>query len=140
MTDVSINQLAAQFEGRKFGELVLHHIDNQSFEQTVSAMQGTMEGLPAQVREGIEELIDNANPLARKKEFWSDDCGTILRFITSIVEKEFQEKGVHLSEETLFDVFNIIVMNFAYSSHKDPRMKKFIKSSVGKGLFGRLFG
>ena len=57
-----------------------------------------------------------------------------------MAEKELKDKGVQLSEENLFDVFNIIVMNFAYSSHKDPRMKKFIKSSIGKGLLGRMFG
>jgi len=140
MTDVSIDKLAEQFEGRKFGELVLHHIDKEPLEQIVAAMQGTMEGLPPQVRSEIEGLIDNANPLATKKEFWSDDCGKIFRFITSIAQKELQEKGVQPSKDNLFDVFNIIVLNFAYSSHKDPRMKKFIKSSIGKGLFGRIFG
>jgi hypothetical protein len=140
MGDVSIDQLAEQFEGRKFGELVLHHIDQQPFEQIVAAMQGTMQGLPLQVRTEIEKLIDSANPLAFKKEFWADDCGRILRFIISMIEKELQEKGVMPSEENLFDVFNIIVLNFAYSAHKDPRMKKFIKGSIGKGLLGRIFG
>ena len=140
MTAVSIDQLAEQFEGRKFGELVLHHIDKQPFEQIVAAMQGTMEGLPAQVRGEVEGLIDSANSLAFKKEFWSDDCGRILKFISSMVEKELQEKGCGLSEENTFDVFNIIVLNYAYSAHKDPRMKKFIKGSIGKGLFGRIFG
>jgi hypothetical protein len=139
MTGVTIDQLAEQFEGRKFGDLVLHHMNEQPFEQIVVAMQGTMEGLPAQVRNEIEGLIDNANPLAFKKEFWADDCGKILRFITSMVEKELQEKEVQPSEDNLFDVFNIIVMNFAYSAYKDQRMKKFIKSSIGKGLFGRIF-
>jgi len=140
MTGVTIDQLAEQFEGRKFGELVLYHMNEQPFEQIVAAMQGTMEGLPAQVRNEIEGLIDNTNLLAFKKEFWADNCGKILRFITSMVEKELQEKGVHPSEDNLFDVFNIIVMNFAYSAYKDQRMKKFIKSSIGKGLFGRIFG
>ncbi len=140
MTGVSIDQLAKQFKGRKFGELVLHHIDKQPFEQIVAAIQGTMEGLPAQVRSKIEELIDSANPLALKKEFWSDDCGKILRFITSMIEKELEEKGVKLTEENAFDVFNIIVLSYAYSAHKDPRMKQFIKGSIGKGLFGRIFG
>ena len=140
MTGVTVDQLVKQFEGRKFGELVLHHMNEQPFEQIVAAMQGMMERLPAQLRNEIEGLIDNANPLSFKKEFWADDCGKILRFITSMVEKELQEKGAQPSEDNLFDVFNIIVMNFAYSAYKDQRMKKFIKSSIGKGLFGRIFG
>ena len=140
MTDVSIAELADQFAGRKFGELVLYHTDKQPVEGIVAAMQGTMEGLPAQARSEIEGLIDNANPLASKKEFWADDCGKITRFITSMVKKELREKGVWLSEEHVFDVFNIIVMNYAYAVHKDPRLKKFIEGSIGKGLWGRIFG
>ena len=140
MADVSVDQLAEQFGGRKFGELVLHHIDKQSFKQIVLAIQGTIKSLPVQLRNEIEGLIDSANPMAFEKEFWSDDCGKILRFITSMVEKQLQEKEVKFSEENVFDVFNIIVLNYAYSAHKDLRMKKFIKSSIGNGLFGRIFG
>ncbi len=132
MADISIDKLAEQFEGRKFGELVLHHLDNQSFEQIVASMDGTREMLPLQVREGVVELIDRVNSLAREKEFWNNDCGTTFRFIISMTDKELQKKEIYLSEENLFYVFNIIVMNFAYSSHKDPRMRKFIKSSIKK--------
>ena len=57
-----------------------------------------------------------------------------------MVEKQLQEKEVKFSEENVFDVFNIIVLNYAYSAHKDLRIKKFIKSSIGNGLFGRIFG
>jgi len=140
MTTVSIDELAKQFKGRKFGELVLHHIDRQSFDQIVAGMSGTIEGLPASIQGEIERLIDSANPLAFEKDFWSDDCGRILRFLTSMVERELNEKGVYASEDNLFDVFNIIVMNYAYSAHKDPRMKKFIKGCVSKGLFAKFFG
>jgi len=139
MTDVSIDQLAKQFEGKKFGELVLHHMDEQPFEQIVSALMGMMKGLPDQVREEIEGLIDNVNSLATKKDFWGDDCGAILKFIIFMSEKELREKGVQSSEAVLFDVFNIIVLNFAYAANKEPKLKKFIKKSIGKGLFGGMF-
>lgn len=140
MTEAKIDDLLAQFEGRKFGELVLHHIKKQSFEQIVAAMQGTMEGLPQEIRNEIEGLIDNANPLAYKKEFWADDCGAILEFLSSMAAKELREKGIHVSEDNVFDLFNIFVLNFAYSAYKDQRMKKFINSSIGKGILGRIFG
>ena len=88
MTGVTVDQLVEQFEGRKFGELVLHHMNEQPFEQIVAAMQGMMERLPAQVRNEIEGLIDNANPLSFKKEFWADDCGKILRFIKNFKKRK----------------------------------------------------
>ena len=140
MSEVNIESLATQFEGRKFGELVLHHMKKQSFEQIATAMQSTIEGLPSSIQKEIENLIDNANSLAYKKEFWADDCGQIFKFIVSATQKELQGKGVTPTEDNLFDVFNLIVVNFAYSAYKDPKMKKFIKASIGKGIFSRIFG
>ncbi len=140
MSKINIESLATQFEGRKFGELVLHHMKNQPFEQIVTAMQGTIEGLPSSIQKEIENLMDNANSLAYKKEFWADDCGQVFKFIVSTTQKELQEKGITPTEDNLFDVFNLIVMNFAYSTYKDPKMKKFIKTSIGKGIFSRIFG
>jgi hypothetical protein len=138
--NINIEEMAKQFEGKKFGELVLIHIKQQPFEHLLAALQGTSEGLPSSIQSEVTELIDNANSLARKKEFWADDCGAIFRFITSRANKELQDKGIKPTDSELFDIFNIIVMNYAYSAKKDPRMKKFINSSVGKGLFDWLFG
>lgn len=140
MTEVAIKQLAEQLVGRKFGELVLYHMKKQPPEQIVSALRGLTNRLPAQVINDIEGLIDKINPLAFKKEFWADDCGTMFQFILSVVDKELQGNVELLSEDNLMDVFNIIVLNFAYSAYNDQRMKKFIKSSTGKGLFGKIFG
>lgn len=137
---ISIDQLSKRVEGKKFGELVLHHADNQPIELIVKEMQERMGWLPAEIQSEVEGLIENANSLALKEEFWSTDCGEIVRSITSMVEKELQEKGVLFSEEDLFDMFHIIVANYACSAHNDQKMRKHIKSSVGKGLFGRIFG
>ena len=140
MAETNIKEMAAQFQGRKFGELVLHHIKQQPFDQLVAAMKGTIEGLRPEIQPAVMGLIDNANPLAIKQEFWSDNCGKVLMFITSMTQKELQEQGLTTINDELFDIFNIIVMNFAYSAHQDPRLEKFIKSSIGTSFFGKLFG
>lgn len=140
MDNVDLEELAKQFQGRKFGELVLLHIKQQSFEQLVIAVQDTIAGLETSIQTEVEELIDNANSLAMKREFWADDCGRILQFITSMTNTQLKEKGLNPTESELFDIFNIVVMSYAYSAQKDPRMRKFIASSAGKGFLGRLFG
>ncbi|MDL2124609.1 MAG: hypothetical protein LWX51_16375 [Deltaproteobacteria bacterium] len=64
MTGVTIDQLAEQFEGRKFGELVLHHMNKQPFEQIVATMQGTMEGLPAQsIQRDAHDFMYSGTPM-----------------------------------------------------------------------------
>ena len=57
-----------------------------------------------------------------------------------MAHKELQEQGLTTINDELFDIFNIIVMNFAYSAHQDTRLEKFIKSSTDTSFFGRLFG
>lgn len=140
MHDIDIAQVKVDMAGKKFGDLVLYHMKKQSFEQIQLAMLGTIEALPAPIAKEITSLIDNSLELAYKKEFWADDCGKIYKFITSMAEKDIEEKGGRASEKQLYDMFNIIVLNYAYSGYKDPRMKKFIEKSVGGGLFKKLFG
>jgi hypothetical protein len=133
-------QIEAGMKGKKFGDLVLYHMNKQSFEQIILALTGMIESLPVQISEEITALIDDSVPLGYNKDFWADDCGNIFRFITFMVKKKLKEKGIQPSEDELFDVFNIIVLNFAYNGHKDSNMKKFIKNSVGGGLLKKVFG
>jgi hypothetical protein len=137
--DAEIEWRAYSYNGIKFGEYVLKSVNKKSFDQTVAEMTRKMNGLPVQLNNEIKSLIDNANSLGRKKEFWNNDCGSILKFITLMAREDLQEKGINPTVDNLFDVFHIIVLNFAYGAHKDQRIKKFIKTSAGKGLFGRLF-
>ncbi|TND00627.1 MAG: hypothetical protein FD120_2759, partial [Gammaproteobacteria bacterium] len=110
MAETNIKELSEQFRGRRFGELVLYHIKQQPLDQLVAAMKGTIDGLRPEIQSVVMGLIDNANPLARKKEFWSDDCGEVFIFITSMTEKELQAQGLATINDELFDIFNIIVV------------------------------
>ena len=140
MAGLDINALAAQYQGRRFGELVLKHMQEQSLEQTVSALEGAIDALAPEIQKRVTHLLDNANGLAHKREFWADDCGRVLRFIATATAKELGEVGFAASDDELIDVFNVIVLNFAYSAHRDPRMKKFITSSTAGGFLAKLFG
>lgn len=139
MEKTDIKALAAQFKGRKFGELVLLHMRQQPIPQLVNAMQGTLPNLRPEVQSVAMDIIDAANPLAGEKEFWADDCGQVLLFMATLIEKELQKHGLTAINDELLDLFNMIVLNFAYSAHQDSGLEKFIKTSTGTGLWGRLF-
>lgn len=46
---------------------------------------------------------------------------------------------VIFTDDKLFSMFQIIVLNFAYGAHKHPQSEAFIQQSVGIGFMRRLF-
>jgi hypothetical protein len=137
---MNLQNLEEQFRGRKFGELVLHHLSSQSDDARVQALQGTIRQLPSafQQRE-MEELIDDFNKKIYDKSFWEQDCADSLLSITNTAKKRFLKCNLSASDDDLFNVFNIIVLNYAYTAQLQPEMKSFIKKSVNRSFFDRLF-
>lgn len=132
--------LAQQFSGRKFGELVLHHCRKQSLAQTITALQGTMEDLPHSARPSVEGWIDQMNPSALDAGFWARDCGDVFLDICLRARPVLKATLTHPTDEQVFSMFQIIVLNFAYAMQKDSKSKAFVQKSIGVGLIGRLFG
>jgi len=136
---MDINSLAQQFTGRKFGELVLHHYKKQNLRQIMLAMQGTINELPQSARSSIESWIDEVVPLGADASFWQRDCGEVLLEICGSARQKLANYGVRATDDQLLSMFNIIVLNFAYSAHKHATNRAFIKRSTGSGFFRRLF-
>jgi len=109
MIGTSIEKLVGQYEGNKFGEIVLFHIDNYTSNEITKFILSTLEELPIKIRNEMENLIDGFNALTIKKEFWSDDCGNIIKFITKSTEEILHEKGIEISEGNLTRVFMVFV-------------------------------
>ena len=47
-----------------------------------------------------------------------------------MAETELDELGLRATKSLVFEIFNIVVMSFACSVHRDPRLKAFIESGV----------
>lgn len=139
---IEINSLAKQYQGRKFGELVLHHCNKQTKSETAKAMFGTARNLRAEVEAYVENWIGHESPKGEAPEYWSKDCGAALIRICTDVEvyyRLFTIEQLNLNQEECFSLFNITVLNYAFAAHDDPSAKAFIQKSVGRGLIGRLF-
>jgi len=138
---MNLDAVKNQFQGRKFGELVLHHLKSQSQNDIIAALQGTVQLLPDLFQEGeIERLIDDCNAKAYEKTFWQTDCADEFSYIIELAKDRFSQVGLLPNEDDLFNVFNIIVLNFAYGASSQIEMKKFIKDSVSTSIFKKIFG
>jgi hypothetical protein len=137
---MDITALAEQFSGRKFGELVLLQYRKNNLQQAVAALQGTTEELPEAARACVIDWIDEVNPSATNPEFWRADCGSVFLNICSRARKKLKEYIAEPTDDHIFSMFQIVVLNFAYALHQEPQSKAFVQKSIGVGLFGRLFG
>jgi hypothetical protein len=138
---MNLASLQNQFQGRKFGELILHHLYSQSQSDIIAALQGTIQLLPDLFQEReMEKMIDDFNSNIYEKSFWQTDCSYEFSHIIEVAKDRFSRVGLSPNEDDLFNVFNVIVLNFAYGASIQNEMKKFIQDSVSTSIFKKIFG
>lgn len=135
---LNLSSLREQFRGRRFGELVLLQWKSLDLKTIVKAMQGTLEMCPLRSIEA-EQWLDDIGANGRDPSFWRQDCGDALQNISDRARHKLAECGVCASDERLFNLFQIAVLNFAYGAHKYPQSRAFIQKSIGIGFLRRMF-
>lgn len=134
---ISLTELQNQFRGRKFGELVLHHISTQEENQRANAIKGIRESINPEFLISVDSFIKTITfGFAKTKEFWKTDCGEALLLYTNSTKAEAKKMNLELNDEQAFDIFNLIVLNLASHAMKNIEFKSFIKKSIRKfGFF-----
>ncbi len=132
---VTIAELEKQYSGRKFGELVLHHLKTQNPTQINEAVIGLTEKVHSELFETTEKFLETIiYVFASTERFWKTDCGEALVLYTNSTKAEAKKFGLTVDDDYAFDIFNLIVLSLAKQAYADDNLKKFIKKSV------RLFG
>lgn len=138
MSDANVVSLGQQFKGRKFGELVLHHVKAQSLHTVVAALKGTIAKLPSKAAAEVESWIDEIAWLGKNPTFWQRDCGEAFLEICGRARNKLAACGITSpTDEDLLSMFQIIVLNFAYGAHRHAGSKAFIQKSIGIGFLRR---
>lgn len=89
---MNLKELKQQFRGRKFGELVLHHVKRRDSQFLLQALRGTMQELSSKIPVSeFEILIDLIFFKAYDEAFWRQDCGDALISITNDINKKMPE-------------------------------------------------
>jgi len=141
MKPIDLNDLRKQFKGSCFYELIEHHLKKQNEKKLQESFLGTIGFLPPSVSQLTEEFIDRWNIYAYSKEFWNEDTSNIFDHIISdanaLLSENNQEEYAD-DNEILFNLFQVIVLNFAYTAVSQPKMREFIgikKESWFKRIF-----
>ena len=132
---VSLKDLEKQYKGRKFGELVLHQISQQSINKICLAIEELEKTINPLLKETTEMFLETiVYSFSKTKKFWQLDCGEALILYTNSTKSESKKFGIDVSDDYAFDIFNLIVLTLAKKAMQESDFKKFIKNSVK--LFG----
>lgn len=130
---VNIPELRAQFSGRRFCQLIEHHLRRQSQRQRIQGIKGTVNLLPEKARHLPEGFIDRWNTRIYDQEFWQRDTSAVFDEIIDDARLALQPLGLDSDDEAAFNLFNIVVLSYAYSAYDQPKMREFM--GIGRGYF-----
>jgi hypothetical protein len=127
MKPVNLAELRAQFEGTRFCQLVQHHLRRQTQDQRIHGIQGTIALLPEAARGVAEGFIDRWNTRAYDEAFWQRDTGSVFDEIINDARDVLRHFGFASDDEAAFNLFNIVVLSYAYSAYDQPKMREFMR-------------
>lgn len=125
MKTVDLEELKVQFKGRRFCELVSHHLRRQNQAKRIEEIKGTVALLPEVARGLAEGFIDRWNICAYDKEFWQRDTANVFGEIIDDAQDALRPLGLAGDDEAAFNLFNLVVLSYAYSAYDQPKMHKF---------------
>ncbi|WP_165797295.1 hypothetical protein [Solimonas fluminis] len=128
-TPINLTELRNQFSGKRFCELIQHHLARQNQRERVAGLQGTIAILPEAVRGLSEGFIDRWNGRVYNQDFWQQDTADVFDEIIADARRLLGPLGFATDDEAAFNLFNIVVLNYAYSAHDQPKMREFMTIS-----------
>jgi hypothetical protein len=132
MKKIELGKVRQDFRGRPFYKLVEYHLSRQKQEVRIHGILGTIEMLPEEAKSLAEPFIDRWNMRVYEKDFWQMDAAAVFNEIIEDARSILHESGTSFDDETLFNMFNIIVLSYAYNAYDQPKMRKFIGIRSGK--------
>ncbi len=127
---VNLSELRAGFRGKPFCQLIRHHLRQQGQDQRIQGIHATVATLPEGARGLVEGFIDRWNVRVYEKDFWQSDTASVFDEITKDARDVLCDTGLAIDDEMLFNMFNIIVLSYAYSAYDQPKMREFMGIAV----------
>ncbi|MGH2350371.1 MAG: hypothetical protein ACRDI2_10490 [Chloroflexota bacterium] len=132
---VDLQQLRMGFAGRRFAELIQHHIRRQSTQQIAAGSIGTTDLLPTAAHALAEAFIDRLNARIYDGQFWRTDCAIVFDAMIVDGREVLTAAAVPTDDETLFHMFQLVTMSYALAAAEQPQMRKLM--GIRKGIFRR---
>jgi len=107
--------------------MIVHHLRKQNDRERIKGLSVLLQTLPPSVVPIVETLIDEWwNLKAQDAEFWKRDCASVFDEVIADARRLVGPTGVEVNDDLLFDIFNIVTVNFAANASAQPEMRTFI--------------
>ncbi len=128
---VDLAELRRGFCGQRYANLVGHHVSRQNKGQILAGVTGTMALLPLKARGLVEPAIDDWNRRGYDAAFWRRACADVFDEMLVDMRGRLMAVGAPIDDEVLFNLFQIVTMNFAHSASDQRTMRRFRACEVG---------
>jgi hypothetical protein len=125
LRDVDLGQVEERLKGTEYRKLVQQHLRKIGAGLEL-ALSAAIEALTDQERQAGEGLIDEYNKKGCEQDFWGRDCASVLKDILSEFSERLSQEGLTAGDKILFNMFEIITLNFALHAHRDKELRKFM--------------
>jgi len=126
MKPIDLIKIRTGFKGKPFYQLIEYHLNKQSQDKRIQGIHGIMSMLPKELQNPMVDFIDHCNIKVYDKIFWSMDTSDVFDNITNDAKNFFSHDSSRFDDETLFNIFNIVVLTYAYSAYDQPKMQEFM--------------
>ncbi len=127
MEKLSVEQLRSQFKGKPFYRLVEYYLKKEKrTEELKKEVLTTMELLPPSVRHLSVAFIDRWNQCSYDREFWQKHASKVFSEIVEDARSALSWVDAPTDDETLYTMFQMVVLTYAYSASDQPNMREFI--------------
>lgn len=118
-----------------FFELVEDHLKKQSKDSLQEGVMGTIELFPEHAKNLAVDFIDRWNMIAlNNKNLWSYNTSKVFCNVIEDAKNVFCKNNIQYDDEMLFNMFQIVVMSYAYSASINPRLRKAMGISDRKKI------
>ncbi len=119
---VNLTELREGFKNTMFKELIEYHLEKQDARMRANAILGLFQSLPTPVLPYVEGWIDRWNPKLYDRGFFYRDTAEVFDDILADAKVYLGSAGYTdaISNKLLFDLFQQIVLNYAYNFESTP--------------------
>lgn len=130
ISGISIPTMIVDLRGKQYRHLVEAHMRKLGKGLPVS-MAAAVALFTPEERRAAEGIIDQFNAQGYQETVWLSDAGTILESISRRLNEALSPAPAE--DAAVFNLFQLVTMNFAWMAHEQKALRKFI--GIKRGWF-----
>lgn len=123
---VSFREFRRKVRGTSYRELIEFHLRRHPPREVRGALAEVLGVLPGGADEVAAELAGRWSDRLREGGPWEEDCAEVADRIADEARELLEERGTAAGDDVLFDLFEVVTLNFARAAHEHESVRQAI--------------